>query len=508
MYEQIWETLGNTIVDLSFWIGFVAVGYFAIARFNETATDVQELDPPITVRSFTTRFRYYFASCTYAGLYCLAYGGLVLLGAFPAVQDVLQVWFGTIVSLESHEIGTPIWAALLLTSVVPSFPVARGWDNWVRHGLQNVASIPLKARFIADHLITDIARLTDDTAHELETVLQSEESRGECYERLRAMIDTLQKSPRLRRAKAYQDFFTRNRELLDAIDQKLRLMLDNGGGDREGLVANEFAHQLRRMARLLVCGMLSVEREEYAVRQALINELKTASFDTMPWRFKVTQIPLAVVAIVVTGLIAAFISADFIASEFRSEQKSQLFWIYFSAFAFIILVAVPAFVLPFAFVTGMRMYLIDQRLFGTWFEWDDLLLIYAFAALGALSFALLPTVVLGVIAFGTLNETPEARWIVPWALPPWIVALVYFLVSEVRLPVSKVVRFLADFGIHALAAAVLAWIAVQFATSGAPLILENLPPVPPEYLSPLALTASGMLGGILGAIQCTVSRQN
>lgn len=516
MFGQIWETLWSTIVGPSFWIGFVAVAYFAIARFNETATDVQELDPPILVRSFTTRFRYYFASCTYAALYCLVYALLVCLGAVPSFQDALQQWFGTLVSVKEHDIGTPIWAALLLTSVLPSVRLTKGVDDWVRLRLQNIASIPLKARFIADHVIANIAGVgADDVPDALEQSLQSPERRVECHKRLRGMIDTLGHATALRRAKSYKEFFANNRDLLDAISQKLELMLEGGREQRESLVAKEFGHQLRRMARLLACGMLSVEREEYAVRRTLRRQLQITGFERMSWRFKGTQIPLAIAAILITGLIAALISTYLGLNRVTIDDPNQwnaLFGRYFVGFAIIILVSIPAFVLPFAFVTGVRMYLIDQKLFGTELEWDDVLLIYTFTFFGAFAFALFPTVLFGVVIAGSADEIPRALSIAPWALPTAFVALGYFFFSEIRLPIHKYAHFVLDLVVHAVPTALLAWIALQISTTPTPkapltFVFETLPPVPSEVLELSVTISAGILGGVLGAIQCAISRQ-
>lgn len=220
-------------------------------------------------------------------------------------------------------------------------------------------------------------------------------------------------------------------------------------------------------------------------------------------------------AIVLTGMIAALVSTYLGLNSVTIEDSSQwnaLFGWYFFGFAVIILASIPAFVLPFAFVTGVRMYLIDQKLFGTELEWDDVLLIYAFTFFGAVAFALFPTMLFGVVIAGSADEIPRALSIAPWALPTAFVALGYFVFSEFKLPIHKGAQFVLDLAVHAVPAAFLAWAALQISTSPTPkapltFVFKTLPPMPPELLEPSVMMSAGILGGVLGAIQCAISRQ-
>src|SRR5215211_632616 len=88
--------LRATMQDSSFWIGFFTVWVFAHGRFNERLIDDEELDPPLSARCFTSRFRYGISALVYAVTYLLIFGVLIFLGSVPEFQPYLKTLFGEV----------------------------------------------------------------------------------------------------------------------------------------------------------------------------------------------------------------------------------------------------------------------------------------------------------------------------------------------------------------------------------------------------------------------------
>lgn len=112
--------LSVLLADPSFWIGLSAVWMFGWTRFNDRRWDEEEVDPRIPTRSFTTRFRYQLAALTYTGTHGLLFVALIVLGSFPFSRRLVVEFIGAI---EGKDIGTPAWAAMAVTAVLPALPV-------------------------------------------------------------------------------------------------------------------------------------------------------------------------------------------------------------------------------------------------------------------------------------------------------------------------------------------------------------------------------------------------
>ncbi|MCI0430344.1 MAG: hypothetical protein L0210_07370, partial [Rhodospirillales bacterium] len=260
---QLITILGHIVADPSFWIGLVTVLMFSLARFNERQRDEEEIDPPIPTRAFTTRFRYQLAALTYAGCYSLGYGGLIILGSFPFSQDIL---IGLIGAIKDQKIGTPAWAAMAVTAVLPFFGPFQRFDTGLRVRLQDFASIPLKARRLANEIVSGITS-------SLRTGHDPAVDYAAFYTALHDCIARLKASPRVSAQRAYIRFFANYQYVQDNLEQLAEGRHADNGTQKAELPNAQWEKINKRLSRLIACAVLNVESDEFDAREALSREL-------------------------------------------------------------------------------------------------------------------------------------------------------------------------------------------------------------------------------------------
>lgn len=124
---------------VSFWewaIGGVLVFIDAQARFNT----------PHTNRYTTTASGYYTAATLYLGLLGLGFillgGGITVLPDFVSASPQVLAVLGDL----PEKLPGPLLAALLLTTLLPNFPLLSRFDKWLRRTCYDIGNIPLAAR--------------------------------------------------------------------------------------------------------------------------------------------------------------------------------------------------------------------------------------------------------------------------------------------------------------------------------------------------------------------------
>jgi hypothetical protein len=222
MMEQMWLTFGRTLADVAFWIGLIATVIFACGRFNERQMDIRELDPPVLVRAFTTRFRYSIAAFAYAGVYAAIYVLLISIGAIPEFQQYLKEWIGTV---GDEAIGTPAWAALATTALLPAIPVFRRMDEQLRLFLYDFASIPLKARNLAQEVVSGVHQKSRAAGRD---------GAAATYETMREAIRMLSTFNR-RAARGYMRFFHDNVLLEEELHNRFERLRSQADADGRGV---------------------------------------------------------------------------------------------------------------------------------------------------------------------------------------------------------------------------------------------------------------------------------
>jgi hypothetical protein len=134
MFHSILSVLHT---DASHFIAALLVMFYASGRFNT----------PRSVRSQTSRFQY-FGSCV---TYVLSCEGILFALTWalqqqqPDILNLLHV--GAEGPLQSDVVGlqTPLLAALMLTTLLPSFPMLRDVDVWMLKLFHRMGDIPVNA---------------------------------------------------------------------------------------------------------------------------------------------------------------------------------------------------------------------------------------------------------------------------------------------------------------------------------------------------------------------------
>ncbi|MEJ2431843.1 MAG: hypothetical protein P8Y53_01260 [Pseudolabrys sp.] len=481
----------------SLWIGLVTVFVFAAGRFNETRRDLEGLDPPILVRNFTTRFRYNFALVTYGGTACFFYITLICLGSIPNLQEYLKDWIGSVPGIGNAEVGTPSWAALAITAALPTVrPVAR-FDQSLRDRLHDFASIPLKAQSIADEVIAEIRRE--------QGVPDPDEK--QVYEALVRLLGQLRHLKRLRAAESYREFFAKNDSMIEQIGQKAANLpeVQASSPEQSRYYQNEWETATKRLARLVVCALLTVEVDEFSVRRTLRDDLKLSGIRVNTWRFTSTQIVFSLVIVVIVTVVAA-LTTNYIGLVLSPESEITASLVLKLTGRFIAagLFWGPAFLIPLLFCAGMRMYLIDLNNFGEKLEWDTHLLFFLITALGALLFALLCTVIAGVLINSMIDHPPKLVPILLWAGPPALFALTFFILSSQDLFSNRAWNAVSDFFIHGSLTGVSGWLAAHASISAG--FDFQILFIPENLLPYTAAVTSALIGGTLGTVLCLISR--
>lgn len=501
-YEDPIGLIQTNLATPSLWIGLTTVLLFAIGRFNETRKDLEGLDPPIFVRNFTTKFRYNFAALTYAGLFAIFYMALICVGSIPELQDFLKDSIGSVPGMRSApgmeqlEVGTPSWAALAITAALPTFPPIARLDQRLREALRNFASIPGKAQSIADEMIAEIRAKP-----------QPSDWGQEIYDRLEEMLKTLRALRRLRAAESYREFFAKNEAMLELIRQKAASLAVPGevSVDQEQFYKTEWKRTSKRLARLIVCALLTVEVDEYSVRKTLRDDLGLERVQPGQWRFRSSEILFSVAIVVVVTSVAAVATTYFGVLAISDQHPSfELVLLLTERFILAGVLWGPVFLVPLLFCAGMQMYLIDLEHFGEKPEADTRVIFFLMTALGAIGFASLSVVTVGVVMSAMVEQLPNLAQTLPWAGPPALFAIVFVLISRRQLFRSYRWNAAVDFVVHGSVAAASGWCAARLSLAFG-LEYQNYA-IPFELIPAVATVTSGLIGGTLGTILCCISR--
>lgn len=528
-FMEVTRNFQTTLADRTFWVGLIAVLIFSFTRFNERQIDEEELDPPIQIASFTTRFRFKLAMLSYGGVWLVIYGVLIVLGGIPSVSEILKQWIGVAQGATGDEakIGTPAWASLAVTAILPGLPYVRGADERLRSFLRDFASIPTKVRRTADELVAGVRSLVKEASVGQNLVSS--------YELLQQFVERLRDTQQRRFGRTYSDFFARNRTVLENLNRRFEEIAGdrlkaNGSIDQSAPLLEALS---KRIARFVVCAVLSVEPDEVRAYNVLSNTLAVPGISAPRFRFTASQIWLGI-AVVVLAVVVGYIAANIgVLVYFRvadggnqyipqTSLDLQIIGILVKAGSVIGILAIPMFIMPLVFGAAVQMYLLDRAQFGSRLEWHEKAVAWVLTFLGTYGLALLPALV--IAAIGTaLQEKSEVRidrwW--PWAVSPAAVATLFVILSSRAISTNRLVTIVVDFVSHGAIASIGMLLAIaiagaagfdfgdgstiEFGRVTGPLQVFGL--LGAQYFSPVAVITSFIAGGTVGAIQCNISRQ-
>jgi hypothetical protein len=504
--------LERIIADVAFWIGLVSVLLFAYSRFNVSLPDTDELSPPLEPRSFTTAFRFQLAAFTYVGLYAGVYFVLLLAGSFPWLQELVKELFGSLETADKESVGTPAWAALVATSVLPSTPGFRWIDERWRLTLHDFASIPTKARMLGREILDALPhrapkRPSDEAS--LATLLKALGRHKERFTAIQELAQALVQTDAGRASRRYRMFFADHQNLVDRLRDEFSVDAEHCNTVESARYVEERFHSaLRRAARFLACAMLNAEPSEYAVRSRLRNAglaVHVAGFD-----FRPGHMLLAITTIGAMTLVSGHLAVLAHAVQHQLSPVALLSQYSVTIFSWV-LITVIAYGLPIILAAGVEMYVLDRYSSGEPLDAADYaaVAILTFVGAAGLSFFSLLTysfVMLKIATAGTAGlgvQSIQLWHIVPWALPPAVLATA-FLIMAGRTPNSGRARELTiDALVHGGLAAVVSLLAVFLSM----LAGNDFASLPSGLILYLAPTTAGAIGASIGLVLCGTCRQ-
>ena len=534
-----WESIGHAVVNLqkalaepSFWIGLALVLLFANNRFAATRLNVDRFDPPVTARSFTTRFRYLVAAASYVGVFAFIYFILVSIGSFQTFQTILQKAMGALsidgeAATNGNAIGTPMWAALATTALLPSLPGFPAVDEKVRDLLHEFASVPFTARRLAEAFLAAVRHqvapdMDDDPDAPFSVSAVARDARAARF--IRKGVRNLCNIHDVRAAKDYDLFFGRYQSYwqgllhdLEKLEKAAAEKVDGGepvaGEELEALqrIGGELDVLLRRSVRFLSCALLHVEGYENLARRRVSGDFRVHRLEEEGWQFGLMQIFLAMFCVIagtfLGGIVAVYLAAFWSTGGFDllavRDDAARLLGL--------TVLTVPMFTLPLVFAAGVRMYLSDRAAFnGRSMPWEETLLAYFVTFVGAYGLSCLPQL-LAAAALASPEAGVDLTRVLPEGLAPAVFALIFMFMSSTQpVPaeghsrrVRRVTNAAIDIVVHGVPVALLTLVMNLFLAAEG----DRLPPLTAtEVVVPTVMAL--FIAGVLAPIECSISRRH
>jgi len=510
-WDQAITTIEESVGKPAFWIAFVLVALFAMNRFAVSNTEPDEFDPPVVPRSFTTRFRYYLSAVAYIACYEFAFVLLVSIGSFPSLEAILKEWIGTTAfrDLQGHGIGTPAWAALFVTTILPAAPGFKTGDDVVRRKLHKFASIPHKARALGREILEHLGKLSDETTQASSnkpSELDKMFSNLTWLEGAFAKLQNTDKNPD--DADSYQKFFKKYEGVVERIRGKKRTLEEslNAAEAQVPLVKEQLDNALHFSARFLSCALLQTESSQRDVRTTVRDFLALKTLPVLEFDYNLKQIILNTFAVLALTFVVGLATLAAVLPRVGDLSGNMIVfvarWVPYSAF-----MLVPSFI----FAAGVQLYFMDRRQNRARpAQFEDKLLALILLALLTYGVGTLPPVI-GMAWRQHIEHAVGGPWIMqmlPFGLTPALAALIFYWLASRRLVQSRFLEITLDFMVFALVAGIGTWFSTVLAIK-AGLSIPDMSGVP-AFTKEIALwvfpITSAALLGIVGALQCRISR--
>ncbi|MEM9233002.1 MAG: hypothetical protein AAGA69_02035 [Pseudomonadota bacterium] len=498
----------SAVTSSGYFYALVAViGWLAFRRFEATRLQVFQFDPPIPNRNYTTNFRYLFAGGVYV---------LLLLGVFLAfvmiisVDDFLRVVVAGLdrigldlvpasegvclrgldgetyllpteqqyydVRAVLHDQG-PGWAMqeerfatledrlfTVLTGafgffiVLITLPFITPQDIRLRDWLHRFASVPVKARLVADQIVAGAPMAIDMPgrfARVPQTLIDNKASDIRTYLGLRAIIEEMMEDISVRYPR-YKSFFGEMAPNLQRIQERVDLLHDNievTESSRRFYNA-EMGGIIQQLALLMACSTLKNEADEFRA----VQRLKGWGVDCIEApRFRFSGGLLGVGALVVviawfvsslgTGLaVMADVSGSLPTERILGAAGAILGWGAGQALGLVL-----SNIFPLVIAAGVGAYLADgvvarrggrggtetfsYALFAFLLSWGVVIVLFNIMAPSSSN----PCVV---------EDTPLAVWAL-WSIPPAMLSALFVILTAGRPTGSATINVLIDFVITA-----------------------------------------------------------
>ena len=422
-----------------FWTGLGSVMLFSLSRFNVTLPDIDELSPPLRPRSFTTAFRFWLAAFVYIGCYASLYLALLAVGSVPQLREGLSQLLHTPVA---PTIGTPAWAALVATAVLPALPWISSIDGWIRVRLQDFASIPSKARMVAREVLAALDEAEPapinnrSTLRQIAAAISAHRAR---FDQLWRVWPRLQESDDAIASRRFSGFFRENQKTMDGFLQEFSSGLPHPkflDAVSARYIEQKYRSGVKKVARFMVCSMLDAESTEFRVR----GHWRSLGFKVEPGGldFQLKNIITSLFGISIAVIISCYLSVTlyylihtitgyYDVGAPLSKILSDNTYLFLRWSVVTVLIYIP----PITVAAGTAMYLLDQTSSGANLTFTDYATaaVLTFTASAILCFFVL--LAYGVLYPTLIGETPQGiNRLAPWTIPAALVATTFMLLSS------------------------------------------------------------------------------
>lgn len=513
MTSIMFETLNRSISDISFWIGLVSLCLFARSRFAVSLPDGDDLSPPIPSRSFTTRFRYEVASFTYIGVYVFLYFILLLVGSYPTLQEWLTRWVGEL-QIEGQAIGTPMWASLAASTLLPSAPGFKTADDVFREMLHDFASIPRKARLIAHEIRSaidaDIGGFPESAIpknpEDANLAFYNEMAKFQArrFEWLKQVKEALEVRDG---GKDYVHFFSEHAQVWEAFESEFDAVPQRFADLKAArYFVSHLAKSNKRASRYIVCAMLHVEPTEYRVRTRLNGF--GLSMASPGFELKTGHLFIASVTVLLMSLLGYMAAAWLYAVDTARDPAAFLASDLDTYFLWTVL-AVMMYMLPIILAAGSHLYIIDRSdLIDpqdnlTTADRISIIMLTFIGSMGLAFISLLCFISIRAAVEGRTTLDIQMLQILPWTLPAAGVAVTFLVMTLVGRVGNRAVQMVLDLLAHGTVAVLMGYVAVYLAT----LAGATFATLEPGLIWYFATISTGITGASVGVVLCMLTRR-
>lgn len=584
-----------------FWLIVGVVALLALQRFNTHRLPLQKFDPPLPNRYFTTTFRYSFASAVYALMLVTVFGIIVLSASiegflelvFQALAPLLNVFdlnlsqakglcneqFGVLYpSLDVlNKLTVPVGAdtpdvegvglAPLLQVVtldqqiqgvlVLSFTffvllgttgIATRLDQRLRDWLHGFASVPAKARMLADQIIAGVPLADNVEARYAELGKRFAANRWSdprVFIALRRIVDDFL-NDEAAAFPNYNAFFRQTEANVLRLQERLdflhkRITHDESTRDYYN---REMKALVSDMAVLVACGILKNEQDEIGAAR-MLTRLGFSGIEKPRFRFSPVHIAVGgLIVLILAGLNLAVVSIGVgYATGGGDLLKDGGLTTLFVAGSLMGLghyvISMLLYLLPLILAAGVQTYMSDREYYQLNGGQRELVsfmsltffLSFVVAAMSLLIMSILPQFFQPdamaastgaapradeLAAAAAASSVPELQLLLPWALSPALFAASFVLMNEIEVSKKVGIDLAFDFVVFFLVAAGSTWLAAQFVYQQSPEgLLGSIEAIRP-YLTDQGeetmvtvgyALASGFLAGTLGTAMSYLSHR-
>jgi hypothetical protein len=258
---------------------------------------------------------------------------------------------------------------------------------------------------------------------------------------------------------------------------------------------------------MLSCALLQSESSERMVRSKIRSTLALAHLPRLPFDFNGTQIVLNFLLVVALTFGCSLVMLGFALPQGWPQLFANDSQIVKLVGYWLIPIAITM-ATPFVFAAGVQLYFLDRKQrTGRPAPLDSRLVAGFCLFAGAFAVGVLPTL-LGMVAGNYVLTSNWVLQVIPSGVTPAVVALLFYFLSARHLVGARWLESILDVALFASLAGGSTYLVVKVAShSGMDFsAMTNIDALTHEIVLLVSVTTHAVMVGIVGAVQCSISR--